>query len=209
MIRVFTTIILLVCNAVLAQGKYEEGMNKAFDLWGKGQNEQAMAMFERIAGAEKTQWLPNYYVALMNTTQAFTVAQDKQKVNALLTKAQAAHDAAAAIAPNEPELMIMQAMIYTAYIVSDPMTNGMKLSAKVNEQYAKAKAIAPNNPRAVFGQAEFNIGGARYFGQDTKPMCDEINRSLELFASYKSPSQFHPKWGLDRAKEAQAECNKK
>lgn len=209
MIRVITTIFLFVCASVLAQGKYEDGMKKAFDLWGKGQNDQAMAMFERIAGAEKNQWLPNYYVALMNTTQAFNVLQDKEKLNALLTKAQTAQDAAMAIAPNEPELMVLQALIYTAYVASDPMTNGMKLSGKVNELYTKAKTIDPKNPRAVFGQAEYNIGGARYFGQDTKPMCDEINRSVELFATYKAPTEFHPKWGIERAKEAQAECNKK
>lgn len=209
MIRVITTIFLLVCSTVFAQGKYEDGMRKAFDLWGKGQNDQALAMFERIASAEKTQWLPNYYVALMNTTQAFTVLQDKEKLNALLDKAQAAQDAAMMKAPNEPELFIMQAMIYTAYVASDPMTYGMKLSGQVNELYGKAKAIQPNNPRAVFGQAEYNIGGARYFGQDTTPMCNDINKAVELFATYKAPTEFHPKWGADRAKEAQAECNKK
>lgn len=209
MIRVITAVFLLVCSSIFAQDKYEAGMKKAFELWGKGQNDQAMAMFERIASAEKANWLPNYYVALMNTTQAFSVLQDKEKVGALLTKAQTAQDAAMMIAPNEPELMIMQAMIYTAYVASDPMTNGMKLSGKVNELYAKAKAIDPTNPRAVFGQAEYNIGGARYFGQDTKPMCDEINRSIALFEAYKAPSPFHPKWGLERAKEALAECNKK
>jgi len=209
MIRVITAVFLLVCSSIFAQDKYEAGMKKAFELWGQGQNDQASAMFERIASAEKNNWLPNYYVALVNTTQAFSMLQDKEKVNALLTKAQTAQDAAIAVAPNEPELMVMQAMIYTAYVASDPMTNGMKLSGKVNELYAKARAIAPNNPRVVFGQAEFNIGGARYFGQDTKPMCAEIDRAIELFASYQAPSQFHPKWGLDRAKEAQAECNKK
>lgn len=208
MIRVITAVFLLVCSSLFAQDKYEAGMKKAFELWGKGQNEQAMAMFERIASAEKTNWLPYYYVALMNTTQAFASAQDKQKVNALLEKAQAAQDLAASAAPNEPEVMVMQAMIYTAYIASDPMTYGMKLSGTVNEIYAKARAIAPANPRVVFGQAEFKIGGARYFKQDTKPMCEDINKAVELFANYKAPSEFHPKWGADRAKEAQAECNK-
>lgn len=208
MIRVITAVFLLVCSTLFAQSKYEDGMKKAFELWGKGQNEQAVAMFERIAGAEKENWLPDYYVALINTIQAFQT-KDKQKLNALLDKAQAAQNTAMQKAPNEPELMVMQAMIYTAYIANDPMTYGMKYSGQVNELYAKAKAIAPNNPRVVFGDAEFKIGGARFFGQDTKPMCDDINRAVALFATYQSPSQFHPKWGLDRAKEAQAECNKK
>jgi hypothetical protein len=76
------------------------------------------------------------------------------------------------------------------------------------ETYGKALAIAPNNPRAVFGKAEYEIGGAKYFGTDTKPMCTEINRSIELFAKFKPETSFSPKWGLERALEAQKECNK-
>ena len=208
MIRVITLFVVFVCSTLTAQTQYEQGMKKAFSLWGEGKNSEASAMFERIAAAEKTNWLPAYYVALVNTTQAFAT-KDKETVNALLTKAQAAQDQAAAIAPNESEVMVMQAMILTAWVVADPMTNGMKFSAKVNEIYTKALIINPNNPRAVFGKAEFSMGSARYFGQDLKPMCDEVERSIGLFQNDKPASPFHPKWGLERAQQALAECNKK
>ncbi len=104
--------------------------------------------------------------------------------------------------------MVMQAMTYTAWIASDPMNYGMKYSQKVMELYMKAKMIAPNNPRVVFGQAEFEIGGAQFFGTDIKAMCAEIDRAVELFATFKPESPFHPKWGLDRALKAQQECKK-
>ncbi|WP_321540779.1 hypothetical protein [Flavobacterium piscinae] len=48
-------------------------------------NTEASAMFERIASAEKESWLPNYYVALVNTTTAFAT-KDKEQMNALLSK---------------------------------------------------------------------------------------------------------------------------
>ena len=42
------------------------------------------------------------------------------------------------------------------------------------EAYAKAKAIDPNNPRAVFGEADYQLGGAKWTGVDTKPLCVKL-----------------------------------
>ncbi|PZR20626.1 MAG: hypothetical protein DI539_10375 [Flavobacterium psychrophilum] len=207
MLRLILLYVLLIVNSVTAQSKYETGMQKAFALWGENKTTEASAMFERIAAVEKNNWLPNYYVALINTTEAF-MTKDKEKLSGLLAKAQAAQDEASVISPDNPELMVMQCLIYTAWIVYDPMTNGMKYSAKANELYAKALILAPNNPRVVFSKAEFEIGGAAYFGQDTKPMCKEIERAVGLFATFKPETPFHPNWGADRAQEKLKECKK-
>ena len=188
-------------------GRFEEGMGKAMQLWKEGKNTEASDLFERIASAEKNNWLPNYYVALVNTTSSFQT-RDKEKVSALLNKAQNALDIEMVKDPNNAELLVMQAMIDTGWVVYDPMTNGMKLSGKIIETYGKALAIAPENPRAVFGKAEYEIGGAKYFGTDIKPMCAEIDRSIDLFAKFKPATPFSPKWGLDRALEAQKDCKK-
>jgi len=208
MVKVFTTLAFVICSFVaMAQAQFEQGMGKAFQLWGEGKNTEAAAMFERIAAAEPNSWLPNYYVALVNTTTAFQT-QDKAMINGLLTKAQAALDTEMAKKDTNAELLVMQAMIHTAWIVYDPMTNGMALSGKVMEIYAKAQMLAPENPRVVYGKAEFEIGGARYFGTDTTPMCEQIDRSIELFAKFKPETPLHPKWGLDRALETQKACKR-
>lgn len=199
---------ILLSGFSQAQGQFEKGMEKAFSLWKEGKSTEASAMFERIASAEKTSWLPNYYVALVNTTESFQT-KDKEKVSALLAKAQNAMDVELAKDPNNAELLVLQALIYTGWIAFDPMTNGMKLSGKVMELYAKAETIAPENPRVVFGKAEFEIGGAKFFGTDTKPMCAQVDRSIVLFEKFKPETPFHPKWGLDRALEMQKECAKK
>lgn len=205
--RVLLVLAILVSGFTFAQGQYEQGMGKAFSLWKEGKNTEASAMFERIASAEKNNWLPNYYVALVNTTTSFGT-KDKETVNALLTKAQAALDIEMAKDPENAELMVMQAMIYTGWIAFDPMTNGMTLSGKVMELYSKAEKIAPENPRVVFGKADFEIGGAKFFGTDIKPMCAEVDRSIALFEKFKPATPFSPKWGLDRALETQKECKK-
>jgi hypothetical protein len=203
--KIITTIAFFTMIVVSAQGKFEQGMGKAFQLWGEGKNTEASAMFERIAIAEPTSWLPNYYVALVNTTTAFQT-KEKEQINLLLTKAQNALDVELIKTPNNAELLVMQAMIHTAWITFDPMTNGQKLSGKVMELYGKAQAIAPENPRAVFGKAEFEIGAAQFWGTDTKPMCAQIDKAIGLFATFKPETPFSPKWGLERALEAQKKC---
>ena len=166
MTRIITTIAFFICSLLTAQSQYEQGMGKALGLWKEGKANEASALMERIASVEKTNWLPNYYVALINTTEAFNPA-NKANAATLIEKAQKAQDEATLISPSNPELMVMQAMIYTAIIVQDPMTNGMKYSGLAREEYNKAIAIAPNNPRVVFCRAEFEIGGARWTGADT------------------------------------------
>lgn len=191
-----------------AQTQFEQGMNKAFELWKTGNPVEASAMFERIAAVEKDNWLPNYYVAFITTTTAFEFRNDKEKVAALLNKAQESLDIEFQKNPENPELLVLQALIYTAWISFDPMTNGMKMSGKVMEIYSKAEQIAPNNPRVVFGKAEFEMGSARYFKQDTSPMCGQIDKAITLFNTFKPESVFHPNWGLDRALKVQKGCAK-
>ncbi|WP_298392580.1 hypothetical protein [Flavobacterium sp.] len=208
MSKIITTIVVFFATVLVANAQqFEQGMGKALTTWRSGNATEASGLFERIASVEKNNWLPNYYVALVNTTEAFNPANAKNAA-ALIDKAQKALDAAQLISPNNPEIYIMQAMINTALIVQDPMTNGMKLSAPTIELYEKALKLAPENPRAVFGKADFEIGGAKYWGTDTKPMCEQVAKSIELFAKFKPESPFHPTWGLDRAQETLKNCGK-
>jgi tetratricopeptide (TPR) repeat protein len=202
---IITITAFFVCSMLSAQTQYETGMQKALSLWGEGKPAEATALFERIASAEKTNWLPNYYIGMINAIEAFN-PKNREKATALIEKAQNAVDNATLISPNNAEIMVLQAMVYTAVLVQDPMTNGMKYSGLAMEQYYKALAIAPNNPRVVFSKAEFEIGGAKWSGADTKPMCEQISKSIELFATFKPETVFHPNWGLDRAKEALKNC---
>jgi hypothetical protein len=205
MTKIIIVIVLFITSLVSAQGQFEQGMGKAFQLWGEGKNTEASAMFERIAAAEQTSWLPNYYVALVNTTSAFGT-KDKEQIDLLLSKAQNALDIELIKNPNNAELLVVQAMINTAWIAFDPMTNGPKLSGTVMQLYGKAQAIAPENPRVVFEKAEFEIGGAKFWGKDTKPMCAQIEKAIGLFATFKPETPFSPKWGLERAQISLKNC---
>ncbi len=203
--KVITVLILLVSTITFAQDQYTKGMEKAFALWGEGKMVEASNMFERISNAEMDNWLPYYYVAQINTIISFG-EKDKEKLTQQLEKAQQFIDLAKAISPENPEIMVQQAMTYTAWIAFDGATYGMSLSGKVLAAYAAAAEIEPENPRVVFSKAEWDMGSAKYFGQDTAPFCKDIERSLELFANFKPVSKFHPNWGEDRAKAMVANC---
>lgn len=205
MTKIITTIALFVASVVSAQGQFEQGMGKALQTWKEGKPVEAVAQLERIASVEKTNWLPNYYIALINTTQAFG-EKDKTKMLSLIEAAQKAQDVCNSLAQEHPEVLVMQAIIHTANIVYDPMTNGQKLSGDVLYILNKAYKIAPENPRVVFQKASFEIGMAQYFGQDTKPMCAQIEKAIELFATFKPETALHPSWGLDRAQAELKNC---
>jgi len=202
---IITAVAFFITSLLGAQTQFEQGMGKALGLWKEGKAEEASALFERIASAEKTSWLPSYYNGLVNVTEAFD-PKNKEKAPALLAKAQKAIDDATAISPNNAEILVLQAMLYTAWIVQDPMTNGMKYSGMASEQYAKAEALASENPRVVFCKAEFELGGAKWTGADTKKLCKDVERSIQLFANFKPMTAFAPTWGLDRAQETLKTC---
>ncbi|MEZ4802560.1 MAG: hypothetical protein R2797_07275 [Gelidibacter sp.] len=196
---------LLMSAITSAQTNFEKGMQKAFDLWGDNKWTEAEQMFERIAAAEPTEWLPNYYIAQMNSLKTWP-EKDPEKVKAQLDKAQEYLNIAMGLEKDNADLLVMQAQILTNWVAFDGMTYGMKYSAKINELYNKAYKLAPENPMVVLGRAEWNMGSAKYFGQDTKPYCNEVEKAIELFANFKPKTPFHPNWGKEHAVEVLASC---
>ncbi len=198
--------VFLISTLGMAQDQYTKGMQKAFQLWEEGKTVEASNMFERISNAELENWLPFYYVSLLNTLDSFG-EKDKEKLTQKLEKAQEYIDLAKAISPDNANILVQQALVHTAWIAYDGATYGMTLSGKVMALYAKAEQLAPENPRVVLSKAEWDIGSAQYFGQDTAPFCKDVERSLELFANFKAESEFHPQGGKERAEEILKSCN--
>lgn len=196
--KVLIILALAISGLIQGQQNYEQGMEEAFQLWEEGKNDEATALFETAASTEKENWLPNYYIALVNTKSAFKT-KDYNKLSDLLKIAQTSLDFELSKNPDNVELLVIQAMIHTAWIAFDPMSYGQKLSPSVMQLYAKAEAIAPNNPRVVLSKAQFEIGAAQFFGSDIKPICTQIERSVELFDNFKAETKYSPNWGKDQA----------
>ena len=207
---IITFILFFVAALGNSQTPYEKGMGKAFELWNENKLDEAANLFERIAAAEEEQWLPDYYTAQIYVLKCWNAWEDKTEASlkANLDKAQEHINNMLTIDKENPYAKQMQAQLYTVWVAYDGAKYGMKYSGKVSELYAKAKAADPENPIFIFNKAEWDMGAARYFGSSTEPYCKEIKRAIDLFATFKPATEFHPSYGLERAQEVYAECTK-
>lgn len=202
--------LIITCTLLLGlttqgQTNFEKGMTKAFSLWQSDNMNGAEQLFERIADAEPDEWLPAYYIAQINSLKSWT-EKDVSVLTSQLEKAQNYIDLAKAINPNNAEILVMQAQIYTNWVAFDGATYGMKYSALINELYKQAYKLDPKNPRVVLNKAEWEMGSAKFFGKDTKLYCEDIAGAIELFVTFKPASDFHPSWGKERAEQVLANC---
>lgn len=204
--HVIISIVVCITGIMSAQTNYDKGMQRAFQLWEHNNWTEAEQLFERIAAAEPDQWLPNYYIAQLNSLKTWE-EKDADKVKAQLEKAQNYLNDAMSIEKDNADILVMQAQIFTNWVAFDGMTYGMKYAVKIGELYNKAYALAPENPMVVLNRADWNMGSARYFGQDTKPFCKDVEKAIELFANFKPEKPFYPNWGRERAESLLKSCN--
>ncbi len=203
---IVTILSLFVATTINAQTSYEKGMTKAFELWENKTPDEAINLFERIARAEKENWLPFYYAAQVHVVTTFGI-KDAEEIESRLKKAQDFINEAKTFSKNNAEILIMEAMLNTAYVVYNPSVYGMTHSAKVEELYQKAKVLDPENPRAMLYHAEWKIGGAKYWGKDPKAFCSEIEKAILYFEKESNNDiPFYPKWGMNQIERVQQNC---
>ena len=198
-----TTLLLFLTLSLNAQTGYEKAMQKGLTLM-QTDLQAASQQFERITKAEKENWLPPYYAALSNVLNSWSPSEKEQKL-LYMNKAQEFIDAASSLSKNNPEIMVLQGMLNTAWIEYDSKIYAMKLAGPTNVIYEKALAIAPNNPRVVSNRARWLMGTAQFFGKDMTPYCGEVDKAIALYNKEKAIG-FNPSWGIDGAMEAKKGC---
>jgi len=202
---IILTLFIVLSGLANGQSQFEKGMQKAFEFWKSDKADDALNLFERIANAEKDNWLPHYYIAQINSLKSWNV-KDGAVLKSQLDKAQEHLDMAMMLSENNPELLVMQAQVLTNWIAYDGRTYGMKYAGKVTELYEKAHSIAPDNPRVAVCKADWAMGSAKYFGQDTAPFCKQVEAALALFDTYEPESKLHPNWGKKRGEDIVKSC---
>ena len=163
--------------------------------------------FERIADAEKTQWLPYYYAAYCQVMNAFMIP-DKSKTDAIADKAADLIKKAETINGGEnSETCVIKSMIASSHMMVDPQSRYMTYGPESGINISKAKSLDPTNPRPVYleGQAKFytpeEYGGG-------KPQAKELfTKALQLFQQFKPASELHPTWGKGATNYFLSQCN--
>lgn len=204
------TIIVLGCLSVLsfmAHGQsYEKAMKEAFELWDENKDEQAVALFQRIAQAEPDQWLPSYYAANVDIVDAFNQAEEAQ-VEALLERAKDNIEEAKRRSPDNSEITTLEGSLYTAYVTMNPAVYGQRYSGKIMRLHEEAIALNPDNPRAHMNLIEYEMGYARFMGQDMSAQCELMKTVVALFDEYENEEPFAPQYGKERALQIIENCN--
>ncbi|WP_103070029.1 tetratricopeptide repeat protein [Aquimarina sediminis] len=195
----------LTIGSINAQSSYEKGMGKAFELWGNKKSDEAINLFERIAKAEKDNWLPYYYAAQIHITTTFG-SKDAEAIESRLKKAQDYLNEAKTLSKENAEILIMEALLNTAYVAYKPSEYAMTLSPKVEQLYRKVKVLEPKNPRGILYHAEWKMGSARFFGNDPKAFCPEVEKAILYFENESHDTPFYPQWGKNEVKRVQKNC---
>ena len=159
-------------------------------------NEQLQALentFERIASAEKTEWLPSYYAAYCNVNMTYAVKGDM--IDTYCDKAEKFINKADSVSPNNSEIYALKAQIASARISVSPMTRGQKYGTIAGELRLKAKDLDKTNPRPYYldGMASFYTPAAFGGGKDKAKTSYE--KALTMFETFKPASSIAPRWG--------------
>ncbi|MEO8108997.1 MAG: hypothetical protein ABI594_03145 [Ginsengibacter sp.] len=151
--------------------------------------------FERIADAEKTQWLPYYYAAYCKAMQGY-MEQDVSKKDAIADKAQdLIGKAETNLGKENSETDVVKAIIATIHMTVDPQSRYMTYGAAISKNLDESKALDPTNPRPILVLAENTYYTPKQFGggpEVAKPMLDEAKKLDEAF---KPETELSPNWG--------------
>ncbi|RKO70589.1 hypothetical protein D7322_16980 [Sphingobacterium puteale] len=200
---IIIVIICFISSTAFAQNNYEKSMGQAMSLWQSGEIEKASGLLERISQAEKDNWIPNYYQAMILTTAAFKEKNKETQAKYIQSAEDILNNSTQ---DNNSEWLVLRAMNKTALMLTDPMTKAKELSPITIGFYKKALAINPNNPRAILGLAEFQMNAKKYFNQDSSKECEDVKKAVSLFNEEKPAAPFAPSWGKDRAEQILKAC---
>ncbi|TDO26744.1 hypothetical protein [Sediminibacterium goheungense] len=205
--QIIVILTMLFAGQLMAQTKYESGMQKGLEQFAAAKSAEDMAaasaFFERIADAEKDKWLPYYYAAYTNhLTGWMNPKADKDKVaeksKDLLGKAEALEKNA--------DTYCMRQMIAIQQLTVDGMSRYQTYGAIAAQAIEDAKKADANNPRIYLVEAQYMINVPAAFGGGKAVAKKLVEKSLELYGTYKPASPFHPQWGKDQATQLLAAC---
>lgn len=161
--------------------------------------------FERIARAEKDEWLPWYYAAYATLNRAARADEASEK-DQLLDKAQQYLDEATSLKTEESELVALQGYVHTIRVTVDPATRGQQLAPLATKTLVQALKMNPDNPRALFLLGQMQYGTAHFFGADTSEACQLIEQAVAKYESVTIEDALMPSWGKKSAQWMSEQC---
>ena len=157
-------------------------------------------LFERVANAEKNQWLPYYYAALAKVNAGYFMSNGQMggladKLDPIADKAEALLNKAEELSKNNSEIFVVRKMIATLRMMGDPMTRYMQYGPQAAEALATAKQLNPENPRVYYLEGQDKLYTPEQFGGSKTEAAKLFQVAVDKFNSFKPESSIHPHWG--------------
>jgi hypothetical protein len=200
---------LTLSSALMAQmenEKFVKAMEKNIALVDSAKTPEQWidlaASFERIAEAEKTQWLPYFYASLGHVMAGRLsvgdnlFANNSEKTDPKADAAQKALDKAISLSKETSETWVIKKMIAGLRMMGDVMNRYMTYGPEGSAALETAKKMDPNNPRVYLLEGEDKYFTPEEYGGSKTEAKKLFDKSTELFGSFKAESSIHPNWGL-------------
>lgn len=164
------------------------------------------AAFERIAEAEKTQWLPYYYAALaqVNAGNVIFVGNQGnttvlQKLDAMAEKAEALLSKAEALSKDNSEIFAVKKMAASLRMMVDPMNRYMQYGPQAQQALEAAKKLNPENPRVYLLEGQDKFFTPEQYGGSKAEAKRLFEEALKKYESFKPATALDPNWGRGTA----------
>ena len=206
-----STLLLLVGITSFAQSeKYTAAMKKNLVSMDSGFSNPANILiaannFERIASAEKNQWLPYYYAAFCTINYAF-MQPDKQKTDGIADKATALINIADSLSPKNSEISCIKSMIASGHLMVNPQQRWQEYGQESSSHLDAAIQQDATNPRPYFLKGQGLKYTPEQFGGGCKTAKPQLQQALDKYESFKPASEISPVWGKDYVVKLMADC---
>ncbi|MGB3005622.1 MAG: hypothetical protein WBC06_03870 [Chitinophagaceae bacterium] len=204
---IFIFFALFTASTVIAQSdKYVKAMeakvvmldsNNSLETWKDLAN-----AFERIADAEKTQWMPYYYASYCNIMAGYSsMPQDggmgdySSITDPLADNAEKLLNKAEEMSKDNAEIFCIRKMVHSLRMMGNPMNRYMTEGAKATEALEKAKALNPNVPRIYILEGQDKFYTPEQFGGSKAEAKLLFEKANEIFMTSKPGSSIEPQWG--------------
>lgn len=156
--------------------------------------------FERIADAEKTQWLPYYYAALAHVNTGLFLSGGKMggmaaQLDPVADKAESLIVKAEALSADNSEIWAVKKMIATLRMMGDPMTRYMQYGPQAQQALETARKLSPSNPRVDLLEGQDKFYTPEQFGGSKTAAKALFEQALKKFDAAKPASPIDPSWG--------------
>lgn len=162
--------------------------------------------FERIATAEKTEWLAYYYAAYCKINYGFMQA-DMSNGDVYADEAEKILNKADSLMPNNSEISCAKSMIATLRMLVNPQQRYMKYGMEAEKALQAAIKQDATNPRPHMLKGQSLKGTPEQFGGGCATAKTHLQKAVDLYLTFKPASDIAPNWGKTYTEGMLKECN--